>query len=132
MGVYAKYAINSLQTEDDESNVYKLTLPKTTVDAAEMAVLDNNGAAAAVATVTSIAPSGGTAAGGTTVTLTGTGFKWASSVLFGATAATSFVVVSDTTITCVSPAHAGGQIDITVVNPKGTSTTGAGDKFTYS
>ena len=44
-------------------------------------------------TVTGVAPSSGNTAGGTTVTLTGTGFIGASGVNFGATAATSYTVV---------------------------------------
>jgi len=36
-------------------------------------------------------------------------------VLFGGTPATSVVVVSDTQITCVTPAHPVGPVDVQVV-----------------
>ncbi|MGA8725166.1 MAG: IPT/TIG domain-containing protein, partial [Acidimicrobiales bacterium] len=60
---------------------------------------------APVPTVSSVAPSAGPAAGGTSVTITGTGFTAATAVAFGFTAATTFAVVSDTQITATSPAH---------------------------
>ena len=47
-------------------------------------------------TVTGVSPTSGPTAGGTTVTITGTGFTGATKVLFGAVAATSFTVVSST------------------------------------
>ena len=46
--------------------------------------------------------------------------------------ATSVVVVSATSITCVSPAHVAGVVDVTVITPAGTSaTTGTGNDYTY-
>lgn len=77
----------------------------------------------------SIAPPSGPAAGGTGVTITGTGFSGATSVTFGGTAATGVVVVSDTTITATTPAHAAGIVDVTVTAPGG-SVTGTG-AYTY-
>ena len=71
--------------------------------------------------VIGIAPSTGTTAGGTTVTITGTGFTGATKVVFGTVAATSFVVVSDTEITAVSPAQTAGTRDITVTTTGGAS-----------
>ena len=47
-----------------------------------------------VPAVTGISPASGPAAGGTTVTITGTGFTGATAVDFGATAATSFTINS--------------------------------------
>ncbi len=47
-------------------------------------------------TVTSVSPTAGPLAGGTYVTITGTGFTGATAVKFGSTAATSFTVKSDT------------------------------------
>ena len=43
-------------------------------------------------TVTGVSPTSGTTAGGTHVTVTGTGFTGATQVLFGSTVATSLVV----------------------------------------
>jgi uncharacterized protein YkwD len=82
--------------------------------------------------VSGVVPDAGTAAGGTAVTISGAGFTGASSVKFGTTAATTFTVVNDTTITAVSPAHAVGAVDITVTTPLGTTPTLAADQFTYA
>src|SRR5207245_2370765 len=54
--------------------------------------------AATAPAITSLSPTSGSTAGGTVVTLTGTNFTGASSVLFGGTPAASFVVNSDTSI----------------------------------
>jgi hypothetical protein len=51
--------------------------------------------------VTSVLPSSGSVAGGTTVTITGHGFTQATAVNFGATPATNFTVDSDVSITAV-------------------------------
>ncbi|MGC9960588.1 MAG: IPT/TIG domain-containing protein [Acidimicrobiales bacterium] len=81
--------------------------------------------------VTAIAPSAGPLSGGTSVVIIGSGFEDASSVSFGGTAATSYVVNSDTSVTAVAPAHAAGSADITVTNETGTSATASADTFTY-
>jgi CSLREA domain-containing protein len=83
-----------------------------------------------IPTVTSVSPSSGLTAGGTSVTITGTGFTGASAVKFGTSAATSFTVVSTTQITATSPAGT-GTVDVTVTTPGGTSATSAADQFTY-
>jgi len=81
-------------------------------------------------TVTAVLPTSGAAAGGDTVTITGTGFTGATAVAFGATAATSFTVNSDTSITAKDPAGT-GTVDITVTTPFGTSAKSSADQFTY-
>jgi hypothetical protein len=88
----------------------------------------NVNAAPAVLTVS---PSSGPAAGGTSVTITGTGFTGATAVDFGTTPASSFTVNSaGTQITALDPAGS-GTVDVTVTGPYGTSPTTATDKFTY-
>lgn len=82
-------------------------------------------------TVTSVSPNSGVPAGGTSVTITGTGFTAATAVRFGATNATSFTVNSSTSITAVSPAGT-GTVDITVTTPADTSATSASDRFSYA
>jgi hypothetical protein len=82
--------------------------------------------AGAAPTVTATAPSSGTINGGTTVTITGTNFNnalvaGAAGVKFGGTNATSYVVISDTTIQAVTPAHATGAVSIDVTNASGTN-----------
>jgi IPT/TIG domain len=67
-------------------------------------------------TVTGLSPTIAPAAGGTLVTITGTGFTGATAVDFGTTAATNVTVVNNTTITADSPAVA-GDVDVTVTTP---------------
>ena len=70
--------------------------------------------------VASVSPSQGSASGGTTVTVTGTGFTGAVTVRFGAKPATSFTVDSNTQITAVSPSGT-GSVNVTVTTGQGTS-----------
>jgi hypothetical protein len=70
--------------------------------------------------VTSFTPTSGGA--GVTVTITGANFTPATGVSFGATAATNFTVVSDTSITAVVPAGA-ITAPISVTSPSGTGTS---------
>ena len=86
----------------------------------------------AAPTVTGISPTSGPLGGGTSVAITGTGFTGATAVNFGSTAATSFTINSDTSITAVSPAGSAGTVDITVTTTGGTSATGSADQFTYA
>ena len=74
----------------------------------------------------------GTEVGGVSVRVLGYGFTGATGVLFGASAATSVVVVSDSEITCVTPAHAAGAVSVTVNTANGTATRGAAYTFTSS
>ena len=73
------------------------------------------------ASITSLDPAFGPDGGGTTVTLTGTGFTGAPAVSFGTTPATSFTVQSDTSITAIAPAGS-GVVGVTVTVPAGTFT----------
>jgi len=90
------------------------------------------GGGATLATVMNVSPNSGTTGGGTVVFITGSGFcNVTSAVNFGATAAASYVVLSDTSIRAVSPAHAAGGVDVTVTNGVGTSATSAFDVYTF-
>lgn len=82
-------------------------------------------------TVTSISPSGGPAAGGTTITITGSNFIGATAVTFGPTSATSFTVNTESSITATAPAG-NGIVDVTVTGPGGTSATSAADQYSYA
>jgi hypothetical protein len=84
----------------------------------------------AAPTVTSIAPTSGPAAGGTSVTVTGTNFTGVTAVKFGSNNASSFTVNSATSITTTAPAGS-GTVDVTVTTPGGTSATSGSDQFTY-
>jgi hypothetical protein len=78
-----------------------------------------------------LAPKTGPAAGGTSVTITGSGFAGATAVTFGASEAASFTVNSPTSITAVAPAGTAGTVDIRVTAPTGTSPISAADHFKY-
>lgn len=82
------------------------------------------------ATLTTVAPTTGVAAGNTAVTLTGTGFTGATGATFGGSAGTTFVVVSATSITVRTPAHAVGAVTVVVLSPNGNATKTTG--FTYT
>jgi hypothetical protein len=87
-------------------------------------------ASAEAPTVTKVAPKFGLAAGGTLVTITGTGFNEVSSVHFGTKAATSFETTSPTSITALSPPGT-GIVDIVVTTPEGESAKEKSDQFSY-
>ena len=82
-------------------------------------------------TVTSITPNTGTAAGGTSVTITGTGFLAGATVSLGGTAATNVNVVSSTSITATTPAHASGAVSVVVTNTDTQSGT-LNNGYTYT
>lgn len=73
-----------------------------------------------------INPDHGPVAGGTAVTLTGANFLAGAGVTFGGTAATDVIVASESSITCVTPAHAAGFVDVVVTNPDTQTGTLAG------
>lgn len=77
--------------------------------------------------VTSVSPAQGAPAGGTSVTITGSGFTGATLVRFGPNG-TDFVLVSDTRITAKPPAGT-GTVKATVTTPTGTSAQNV--LFTY-
>ncbi|WP_280299848.1 beta strand repeat-containing protein, partial [Nocardia abscessus] len=77
--------------------------------------------------LTTVVPNSGTAAGGTTVVLTGTDLTGATAISFGATPAASFTVDSATQITAVSPAGT-GTVQVTATTVGGTSN---GVAYTY-
>jgi hypothetical protein len=93
---------------------------------------DAEGAAIEVSpSVFGLTPNLGPTAGGTSVTITGSGFADARGVNFGTNAATSFTVVSPTEIVAVSPPGQPGPVNVTVLNAFGTSVTTPLDVFTY-
>lgn len=79
----------------------------------------------------SVAPASGPAAGGTACTLLGAGFSGAPAVTFGGVAATGVDVVSPAMMTCTTPAHAVGAVDVAVTDQDGTVATLPG-AYTYT
>lgn len=80
--------------------------------------------------VLSVTPSSGAAAGGTSITIAGTGFTSGASVLVGGSACLNVSVLSSTQITCQTPAHVLGAVAVTVVNPD-AQTGSLGSGFAY-
>ena len=81
-------------------------------------------------TVTSVTPTTGPLAGGTAITITGTGFTTGATVTLGGTAATAVTVTSATTITATTPARTAGAVTLTVTNPD-TQSASLTTAFTY-
>ncbi|MFA6363344.1 beta strand repeat-containing protein [Methanoregula sp.] len=94
-------------------------------------------AVAAGVTVASISPTAGTNLGGTSVTITGTGFSsiGTTTINFNSTSdtaaymATGVNVTSDTTITAFTPAHGAGVVNVQVINSNGAGTLN--NAYTY-
>ena len=69
-------------------------------------------------TVASVAPTSGVAAGGTAITITGTGFVAGATVTIGGVPASGVSVTSDTTAEATTPALTPGTLNaVTLVNP---------------
>lgn len=73
-------------------------------------------------TVTAVSPNSGTTFGGTTVTITGSGFQSGATVQIGGSAATDITVTNSTTLTAKTPVHAAGasEVRVTVGSKTGT------------
>ena len=67
-------------------------------------------------TITTVAPTSGSSAGGTAITITGTGFVVGAVVSVGGAVCTGVTVVSATSITCTTPAGTVGARDVVVTN----------------
>jgi len=88
-----------------------------------------------VPVISSLSPTGGAAAGGTLVVITGSNFDTvtlAAHVKFGSTNATSYQVISPSKIAAVAPAGSAGSVRVTVTNANGASADTAADDYTYA
>lgn len=83
----------------------------------------------AAPTVSSVSPSAGALAGGTAVTITGTGFLTLATIDFGGSDCTGVVVNSPTSITCTTTANA-GAVTVTATNTDAQSGNKA-NGYTY-
>ncbi|MCF3145907.1 IPT/TIG domain-containing protein [Streptomyces platensis] len=79
-------------------------------------------------TIVSLNPTSGPASGGTVVTITGTNLSTTQSVTFDGTLA-PFSVLSDTSLSVVTPPGTAGAVDVTVTTTGGSATAAGG--FTY-
>ncbi len=74
-------------------------------------------------TVASVNPDSGPVEGGSLVTISGADFQDGAAVSFGGAPATGVDVKSATELTCVTPAHGAGKVDVALTNPDTGSTT---------
>src|SRR6516225_8152578 len=82
--------------------------------------------------VSSVSLNNGPLAGGQNVTITGSNFlATPTSITFGGAAATNIVFNSATSVSCTTPAHAAGTVNVVVTNPDGQSGTGT-NVYTYN
>ncbi len=86
---------------------------------------------AGVPAVTGVEPGRGPAAGGTSATVTGTGFTEGAVVFFGPNPATAVTRDSETQLSITAPAGTPGEVDVQVKTSAGTSATSAAAKYTY-
>jgi hypothetical protein len=118
----------------DDGTELTFTTPAHTAGAVPVTVTNGSGtsaplpytynpAPAVVPTISALAPDNGPAAGGTVVTVTGTGFTDDSTVSVDGSDPITPDSVSDdgTTLTFTTPAHAAGDVEVTVTTPGGTS-----------
>ncbi len=102
---------------------YKLAAVKSGIEGAMSNEVSSIPYTFAAPTVTNISPNSGPLGGGTTVTITGTGFRSGVLVTIGGGAATSVNLVSSTSITAITPAGSAGAQNVVVTNTDGQTIT---------
>ena len=85
----------------------------------------------AAPTVTSVSPTVGALAGGTTLTVTGTNFRTGATINIGGSNCPSVVVQNSTTVRCTTPAHSAGIVSVTVTNTPDNQYATLTNSFTY-
>jgi hypothetical protein len=84
-----------------------------------------------VPTITSISPTSGPIAGGTSVTINGSNFVSGATVSFGGTASANVTFVSASQLRANTPPHGAGAVSVTVTNPDGQNAS-LPSAFTYT
>ena len=137
-GATIRYTTNGAGLLDYTVPVTKSSTSTIVAYAVKGGMLDSASTASSAFTIlssiTSIAPAGGIIAGGTTVTVTGSGFTGTTlvtEIMFGAMKATSFIVDSNTQIRAIAPVHLAGVVDVVSMSSVGTSAIVAADEYTY-
>ncbi len=102
----------------------------TTAGASKPTAADHYTYTAPRPAVTGISPDSGSTAGGTTVSITGTGLAGGTMVTFGGVAG-RIIADSNTQVTVTSPPGT-GTVTITVITPAGTSKTTAAGHYRYT
>ncbi|HKS25131.1 MAG TPA: IPT/TIG domain-containing protein [Thermoanaerobaculia bacterium] len=80
--------------------------------------------------ISTVSPANGVIAGGTPLTITGSGFQVGAAVSVGGAAATNVQRVSSTTLTAITPVHTPGAVNVVVTNPDAVTATKT-NAFTY-
>jgi hypothetical protein len=70
--------------------------------------------------ITGITPASGPAAGGTLITINGSGFLTTRNVRFGDTQGANLTIIDDRNLTITAPAHPAGTVPVSITNAKGT------------
>jgi hypothetical protein len=78
----------------------------------------------------SVSPATGALQGGTLLRLTGTGFKSSTQIFIGDMACQGITLVSDKILTCLTPAHAAGTVNIEAKS-SGSKTSTLAQAFQY-
>jgi hypothetical protein len=123
------WKISTITLQDNAGNEASLSAAQLEAKGLPATVVDETGAPP---TVKKLNPKKGPAAGGTSVTITGTNFAGVKAVKFGGKEAIGFTVNSLTSITATSPAGTTGKVDVTVTTTNGTSAANSKDQFTYA
>ncbi len=97
------------------------TLVAALASPAVSALADEPEAELVTSTITGISPSSDTVAGGTVVTIAGSAFTDVTAVAFGSTPAARFDVVSDSSITAITPRLPAGTYPVAVTTAAGTT-----------
>lgn len=73
-----------------------------------------------------VSPGTGAPTGGTDVVLLGRGFAAGATVTFDGVSATAVTVESDRSVSCTTPAHVEGTVDVVLTNPDASTATSTG------
>jgi hypothetical protein len=118
----------SCRTPARPAGTYSITITNSDT---QNATLNNAYTYNPLPTVTSVSPTNGRLSGGTSITVTGTGFLTGATATVRGVACTSPVVTGPSTLTCLTPANAVGTANIVVTNPDGQIGTGT-NLYTYN
>ena len=111
------------------SNEVRCILPALTTSTVGVSVFNTDGTSATLTNaivyansfgppvVSSVNPTSGSTSGGTSVSIAGSQFQSGAGVLFDTNLCGSVNVVSASSITCVTPAHAANAVNVRVTNP---------------
>ena len=94
-------------------------------------VLDCAGSTRVRPAVSGLSAAFGPAAGGTSVTISGSGLEGTKTIKFGSAKAKTFSVLSPTAIDVTAPAHTAAKVSVIIKTSGGKSASTTADQFTY-